>query len=204
MNIETVVVGDLETNCYIAYDPETREAVVIDPGANAPKILGRIDSKGIKPVFVVLTHGHPDHFGSAGEVCKATSAKLLIHESDAHILESRILTLQGFMFSSTRVDQKLKDGDVIRFGKCSLRVLHTPGHSEGGICLYSDTESILFSGDTLFCDAVGRTDLPGGGSAELDQSVKRLLSLGDNVKVFPGHGPATTIKQEKSNLGFIK
>ncbi len=204
MNIETVVVGELETNCYIAYDPGTKEAVIIDPGANAPKILGRIGSKGIKPGLVVLTHGHPDHFGVAEEIRKAIEGKVAIHENDAPILESKILTLRGFMFSATQVDQKLKDGDVIKFGKCSLKVFHTPGHSKGSICLYSDTESILFSGDTLFCDGVGRTDLPGGDSAELSRSVKRLLSLPHNVKVFPGHGPATIIEQERRGLGFKK
>jgi glyoxylase-like metal-dependent hydrolase (beta-lactamase superfamily II) len=203
MLIETVVVGDLRTNCYIAYDPGTKEAVIIDPGSAHAAILKVVGEKNLKPLYILHTHGHPDHFEATEEIRKATNAEVVIHKSDAAILEASILSLRSIFIKSTRVDKRVKGGDVIKFGSRALEVIHTPGHSKGGACFYSKADSILFSGDTLFNDAVGRTDLPGGSSDELMQSLKKLLSLPENTKVLPGHGSATTIRRERINLGEL-
>jgi len=204
MNIETVVVGDLDTNCYLVYDPLTKDAIVIDPGDQADKILATIKDKELKPLYIVHTHAHPDHFGATEEIRKATGAKVVIHESDAMIIESRILSLRGALFDPVKVDVRANDGDVLDFGGMSLQVIHTPGHSMGCICLYSEKEKLLFSGDTLFFDAVGRTDLPGSSTEDMRTSLKKLLRLSPDAAVYPGHGRATTIAQEKENLGDIK
>jgi len=201
MKIDTVVVGELQTNCYILSDPKSGEAVVIDPGANASKILGRISGKNIKVKYVIHTHGHPDHFGATKEICESTGAESAVHELDAPVFESKILTIRGFLLPAVHVDKKLRDGDVLKFGSDDLSVIHTPGHSRGGISLYSGKDGVVFTGDTLFCHDVGRTDLPGGDKAEMRASLKKLTSLPENIKVFPGHGPPTTISQEKINLG---
>jgi len=197
MNIETVVVGDLQTNCYIAYDPETKETVIIDPGAAHAAILKKIEEKKLKPLYILHTHGHPDHFGSTDEIKKATGARVMVHNDDAHILQSKILSLRGMFYNSTKVDRNLKEGDEIRFGKEKLKVIHTPGHSKGCICFYSEADSILFSGDTMFKSDVGRTDLPGGSEKELAISIKKLFNLPDSTRVLPGHGRETTIADEK-------
>ena len=178
MLIKTIKVGDLQTNCYIVIDEKSREAVVIDPGDEASKILSAI--KDLKVRYIILTHGHPDHFGAMDVLKKATRAPLLMNSED------------GWFF---KPDQELREGDEIRFGELVFKVLHTPGHSKGGICLYSD--GFLFSGDTLFSQGCGRIDLPGGSREEMEKSLKRLASLPDETQVFPGHDELTTIREEK-------
>jgi len=178
MEIKTIKVGSLQTNCYIVSDGQTKEAIVIDPGDEAAKILPEL--KGLKVRSIVITHGHPDHFGALDEVKDATRAQLLMHPADEWFIEP---------------DRELKDGDKLEVGCLKFTVLHTPGHSKGGICLY--TKGHLISGDTLFSAAHGRVDLPGGSMHEMALSLKRLGRLPDETIVYPGHDETTTIGLEK-------
>ena len=201
MNIETIEVGELETNCYIAYDPQSKEAIVIDPGDESGKILDLLGEKRLIPLYIVITHGHPDHTGGAEEIHKATGAKILIHEEDAKVFNTPSAWLKYLFSSKIHIDKELKEGDVIKFGGISFAVIHTPGHSKGSMCLYSKEEKALFSGDTLFYDAVGRTDLPWSSEADMKASLKKLLELPPETKVLPGHGWSSTIGQERVHLG---
>jgi glyoxylase-like metal-dependent hydrolase (beta-lactamase superfamily II) len=178
MKITTIKVGSLQTNCYILSDEASGEAVVIDPGDEARKLLAAV--QGLKVLYIVLTHGHPDHFGAIDELKKKTGAQLLGHPADNWFLKQ---------------DQEIKEGDTISFGQEKLKVYHTPGHSQGSICLY--TPGHLFSGDTLFYSDHGRTDLPGGSGDEMKHSLKRLAGLPAETKVYPGHEAFTTIGQER-------
>ncbi len=178
MQIKIVKVGSLQTNCYIIIDEKSREAVVIDPGDESHKIIPEI--KGLKIRCIILTHAHPDHFGAVDEIKKITGAPLLMNPED------------NWFF---KPDKEIKEGDEIKFGGLTLKVLHTPGHSKGSVCLYIDGH--LFSGDTLFSEGCGRTDLPGGSMADMRKSLKRLSTLPDDTKVYPGHDESTTISREK-------
>lgn len=178
MQIKTIKVGSLQTNCYILVDEKSQEAVVIDPGDEAAKIL--LEIRSLKVHYIILTHAHPDHFGAVDEIKKITGALLLMNPEDSWFFKP---------------DKEIKEGEEIRFGGLTLKVLHTPGHSKGSICLY--TIGYLFSGDTLFSQGCGRTDLPGGSMDEMRRSLKRLSTLPDETLVYPGHDEATTIRQEK-------
>lgn len=204
MLYEMLKVGELRTNCYVAYDPATLDAVVIDPGGQAQDILKSITKKKLKPVFILHTHGHPDHFDATEELRKATGAKILVHEDDAHILESTILSLRGKFFNTTKIDERMKDGQHVRFGGEDLLVIHTPGHSRGGACFYNAKDGVLFSGDTLFAGDSGRTDLPGSSPDAMKASLRRLLELPDATKVLPGHGWSTTIGDERAKLEWVQ
>jgi hydroxyacylglutathione hydrolase len=183
MQIKTIKVGDLQTNCYIVIDEKNKEAVVIDPGDEAPKILPEI--RGLKVRYIILTHGHPDHFGAVDEVKTATGAPFLMSSEDSWFFKP---------------DQELKEGDQIKFGNLALKVMSTPGHTKGCVCLY--TNGHLFSGDTLFSEGCGRTDLPGGSTQEMRKSLKRLSTLPDETLVYPGHDESTTIRTEKERGTF--
>jgi len=181
MEIKTVVVGQLENNCYIVSDGETKEAIIIDPGEEADKIIEA--SKGLKIKAVVLTHGHYDHVTDAPKI----GAPIWIHPNDEAMMSYS---------NQAKADKVLNNGDIFEVGSLKFEVLHTPGHSAGGICLYDGKET-LFSGDTMFKGDHGRTDLPTSSGREMVESLKRLIKLPGNVKVYPGHGPTTTIKEEK-------
>ena len=204
MMIDTVVVGELETNCYIAYDPKTKEAVIIDPGDESSKILEVLGEKRLVPLYIINTHGHPDHFGGNEDIRQATGAKVMIHEDDARIFGPKIFPLQTIFQTKIHIDKKLRDGDIIRFGAEELKVIHTPGHSKGSMCLYSESDAVLFSGDTLFYNDYGRTDLPWSDEDKMKDSLKKLLLLPPETRVLSGHGPSTTIAKEKENLGNLK
>jgi glyoxylase-like metal-dependent hydrolase (beta-lactamase superfamily II) len=187
-------VGMLLTNCYLVGQVETREALVIDPGTNreaeAKKILKEIESNGFKIKFIVNTHGHPDHTGGNKIFREATGAPILIHEYDASMLKRPF------------ADKTLHDGDSVQVGGIVLRVLHTPGHSQGSISLVG--KDVVFTGDTLFAGSIGRYDLPGGSLKEIKQSLKKLLILPDYMKVYPGHGPTSTIGEERKLIPSCK
>ena len=199
------MVGLLETNCYILGDEKTNEAVVIDPGEDFEKIDGHLKASKLKVKYIVLTHGHFDHTGALARLKKKTAAEVLIHAEDSSML-SPSEQAQPFLMDGgadpCAADRTLKEGDEIRFGESALEVLHTPGHTAGGISLVTDR--MIFTGDTLFCGSVGRTDLAGGSLQKLIDSIKRkLLPKGDDYLIYPGHGPASSIGEERKHNPFL-
>lgn len=199
-------VGPWESNCYIIGCGETKEGAVVDPGADAGKILNRVKKLGLKIDKIILTHGHPDHISALAEVRQATGAKVLIHSADADMLTDARRNLSLFMGQKLELPQAdvlLKDGDAIQVGKITLDVIHTPGHTPGGICLKCP-EAVLITGDTLFAGSVGRSDFPGGSHNQLIASIKnKLLKFPPDTKVYPGHGPESTIGDEKRYNPFL-
>ena len=205
MKVIKMEVGHLGTNCYIAYCERTRKAVVIDPGGNGDEIIGVLQREKLTLDSIINTHGHADHIAANDQLKQATQAPVLIHSADAGMLTSAQQNLSAFIgagFSVGAGDRLLAENDVIECGHFRLKVIHTPGHTPGGICLLS--EGVLFAGDTLFAESIGRTDFPGGSYKLLIQNIKeKLLPLPDDVKVLPGHGPDTTIGWERKMNSFI-
>lgn len=209
MIIKMLTLRPLYTNCYVVSCAETREALVIDPGSEIvgenERILREVNQHRLRVKYIVNTHGHPDHIGGNGIVKKATGALILIHEYDAPMLTSgagNLSRLLGLNVTSPPADRMLHEGDVIQAGKIKLKVLHTPGHSRGGVSLLGD--GVVFTGDTLFAGSIGRYDLSGASFEELMHSLKRLAALPDHVKVYPGHGPTSTVGEEKRNNPFLQ
>lgn len=204
MFLKTLIVGDLAVNCYIIAD-ENKEAAVIDPGDNSGDILSVIKENNLHLRYIINTHTHFDHIGAIAEIKKATGAEFLIHEGEMHVL--RTLPSQRLIFGveidpPPAPDRFLKDNDEVKLGNLLLKILYTPGHSPGGICIHAD--GMVFTGDTLFAGSIGRTDLPGGDYNTLINSIKeKLLPLGDNTIVLPGHGPKSTIKDERKYNPFL-
>lgn len=200
-----LVVGPLQVNCYILADEKTKEAVVIDPGDDAENILRIIREKALIVKYIVNTHAHFDHVGANRKLKDETGAQLLLHEADAVVLEgsSRHAAIYNLKTtSSPPADRYVKHGDVISAGEISLSVLHTPGHSPGGICLVE--QGIVFTGDALFAGSIGRTDFPGGDLMTLLNAIRaNLMILPDETRVFPGHGPDSTIGDEKRDNPFL-
>jgi glyoxylase-like metal-dependent hydrolase (beta-lactamase superfamily II) len=192
-------------NCFIIADDKTKEAVVIDPGDDAEDILRIVREKDLKVRYIVNTHGHFDHVGANKALKEATGAAIVIHEADAAILASAPRQSAAFGMnpvSSPAADRYVKHGDVISAGEVSLKVLHTPGHTPGGISLLE--EGMVFTGDALFAGSIGRTDFPGGDLMTLLGAIKtNLMSLPDETKVFSGHGPASTIGEEREENPFL-
>ncbi|MFA4858071.1 MAG: MBL fold metallo-hydrolase [Candidatus Margulisiibacteriota bacterium] len=202
MLIYTVVVGELATNCYLAVDPKTAETYCIDPGDDAELIIAAIQKHHLKLVGIINTHAHPDHVEANRAIKQKFKVPIFVHEGDRKMFDGAGLFFSalGYDFEVGYPDFYVTDNKVFTFGDTSLRVIHTPGHSPGGICLY-DGQGILFSGDTLFKDGVGRTDLPGGSFTELTNSLKdKLFKLPKNTLVYPGHGESTTLLAEETNL----
>lgn len=206
MFLETLVVGDLQVNCYILADEETKEALVIDPGDEAHKIWKVIEKSNFQLKNILLTHGHADHIGALTELKSKTSSTVLIHKNDAEMLSDASLnfsSLYGFPITTVPADDFLSENQKIYCGKIILEVLHTPGHSAGGICLKG--EGFVFTGDTLFTGSVGRTDFPGSSFRQLFESIaNKLLVLPPETVIFPGHGPSSTIGEEKQSNPFLQ
>jgi len=209
MKIEHLTLGAYETNCYILRDGQTaRDCLVIDPGLDAGCLLGFLEERRLNPVAVILTHGHIDHIAGVA-VLRDTfpDVEVAIHELDAGMLcepHANLSVMSGMAFSTEPQDVVLQDADLIDQAGIKLLVLHTPGHTPGGICLYCQAEGVVFSGDTLFAGSVGRTDFPGGSMYQLINSVKdKLFTLPGETKVYPGHGPPTTIAYEKEHNPFF-
>ena len=198
-SVDTLVVGPIEENCYVLKDEETNEGVIIDAGDNGKEILAYVKDNGIDVKLLVNTHGHWDHIGAVDVLRDALGVQLAIHRADAPMLtasEEEMAVYSVFVGKKKPAEILLEDGDVISFGKSSLKVIHTPGHTKGGICLYGG--GCLFSGDTLFASSVGRTDLPGGDYHEILHSVNvALAQVADETKVYPGHGPASRMGRER-------
>ena len=199
-------ISSMGENCYIVGCEETREAAVIDPGGDPRAILNLLKENNLTAQYIINTHGHIDHIGGNQGVKDATGAKILIHAKDAKMLvnpASNFSFLFGNKVISPPADQLIDQGDIIKIGNTvELEVIHTPGHSPGGICL--KTGDIIFVGDTLFQGSIGRTDFPGGSHTQLIQMInEKLLCYGDEVVCYPGHGPATTIGSERKNNPFL-
>jgi glyoxylase-like metal-dependent hydrolase (beta-lactamase superfamily II) len=205
MIFETVVVGPLMVNCYVLGCEKTREGVVVDPGDDADRILAEVSRHDLRIIAVINTHGHFDHTGGNRRILAETGAGLLIHQLDAQMLARAVDT--AAMFGLTAENSPPPSGflveeESVAFGEYRLRVLHTPGHTLGGCSLF--LEGIVFTGDTLFADAVGRTDFPGGSSVALGKSIReKLLTLPDETVVYPGHGPSTTIGRERKHNPYL-
>lgn len=205
MILERVVVGSFGVNCYIIGDEKTKEAVIVDPGADAKSILSVVKKHDLKVKYIILTHAHGDHIGALDAVKAETNAPVYIHKDDETMLKDKnknFTTMMGGKAIEMGSDQFAKDGDVIKLGDLELKIIHTPGHSRGGICIL--VENILVSGDSLFAGSIGRTDLDGGSYPQLIQSIKdKLMPLDDNVTVLPGHGPTSTIGRERIGNPFL-
>lgn len=205
MIFEGMAVGSMGSNCYLIGCEQTKDAVVVDPGAEGRRILSRLEKHGLKCTKVILTHGHADHIGALEDVLNATGAEVLIHEADAGMLISPAKNLSmymGSMLEFNDADRLLKDGDTVEVGTITLEVMHTPGHTPGGICLKVGDN--LITGDTLFAGSIGRSDFPGGDHNQLIRSIKnKLLGFPGQTRVYPGHGPASTIDEEKKFNPFL-
>ena len=208
MILKKLDLGPFASNCYIVGAESSKEGMIIDPGAEAQLILKSVADLGLKIKIIVLTHGHMDHVGALKEVKEATAAEIAIHAEDAP-------SLQRQSFGSTPIsdnqslpspDRLLKEGDTIDIGDLRFVVLHTPGHTAGGICLLEKKgESIVFTGDTLFNFGIGRTDFPGSSYEQELHSIRtRLLTLPDNTIICPGHGPDSTIGTEREWNSFLR
>lgn len=209
MKHEIIVVGPLQCNCSVLSCEKTNEAIIIDPGDEAPRIVKYVKEQNLKVKYVIHTHAHFDHFSGTSGVKTATNATLCLHKEDQMLYQN--LPMQGRMFGmqfdpAPPIEKFIENEEVISFGECKVEVIHTPGHSPGSICLkctFSGGEK-LFSGDTLFKESVGRSDLWGGNHDQLLTSIKnRILCLEEDLPVFPGHGDETSIWHEKKNNPFF-
>jgi hydroxyacylglutathione hydrolase len=200
-----VAVGPLQCNCHILADEASKEAVIVDPGDDADEVLKLV--KGYAVRALLHTHCHFDHMTATRKVAEATGAEILIHQADKAYYDSLAKQYQMFRMPTRPQDplpvsRFLKDGETIAFGKHALKVIHTPGHTEGSCCFHS--EGMLLSGDTLFQHSVGRTDLPGGNMEQEFESIRtKLYPLDPETVVWPGHGPETTIKEERAENPFV-
>ncbi len=203
MRIDTLLVGNNSTNCYIL--SEGTDAVIIDPGDAHERIVEHLAQHGLELRCVILTHGHFDHFLGAAPLLRDYPVPMLCHEDEfntltdgarngsAHVLRHNV---------TIAPDKTVTDGEIIHIGGIKLTVLHTPGHTPGSMCLIAD--GCIFTGDTLFFETIGRTDLPGGNFDNIIQSIKKLYQLGDWYTCYPGHGPKTTISYEKENNAYVQ
>jgi hydroxyacylglutathione hydrolase len=204
--VACITVGALEENCYLYACPQTLEAVIIDPGDEAPRILARIQELKFVPRYIINTHGHIDHICAIDAVSEVYPVPLAIHPADVPLYTdeqaARMFGRQAPLVKR-KPDILLHEGDTLSFGTLTLEVLHTPGHTPGGICLVSRPYCV-FSGDTLFQRGIGRTDLPGGNYEQIVSSIReKLYTLDEDLAVFPGHGEPTTIGEEKYENPFV-
>lgn len=204
--VEILVVGPLFSNCYVVWDEKTKDGVVIDPGDDAITILKTIEKLDINIKFILATHGHFDHVGAAAPLRRELKAEFLVHKEDFFFIEDGENAARRWgidIEQPPKPDRFIGDGDNIEVGSFSLDVIHTPGHSPGGICFLHD--KMLFGGDTLFQGSIGRTDFRKGSLEEISKSIKnRLYTLPDETIVYTGHGPITTIGDEKKYNAFVR
>ncbi len=205
MTVKTLPLGMMQTNCYILYDESTNEAIVVDPACDFEAIKKCIEDLSLNVCYIIITHAHFDHIEALDELHEFTGAKICIGKPDSESLFDSSMNLSsafGATSPSSKAELLLLDGDELSVSGNILKIISTPGHTRGGICILTD--GILISGDTLFSESIGRTDFPGGNTATLIDSIKtKLFTLPDSTIVYPGHGPSTTIGHEKSNNPFI-
>lgn len=202
MKIIELTVGPVQTNCYILAKEEGSSCVVVDPGEEAEKIADQITKNGWKCEAILLTHGHFDHITGTGRLCELTGAKVYANEAERDLLSDPVLNCSGMAGHAVAIEPEyfLRDGQKIEIAGITFQMIATPGHTSGGCCYYVEEEQILFSGDTVFMESVGRTDLPTGNMQRLIDSVReRIFILPDAVKIYPGHGPETSVGYEKQN-----
>jgi hydroxyacylglutathione hydrolase len=206
--ILTLTNGSLAENCYFFHLPGNGEGVLVDPGAEFDKLDSAVSQSGAKPVLALATHGHFDHVGQVAAFQKKYGTSLAMHPADKEQLDGLVDTYMFYGLGNTSVpslEQELADGQELEVAGMKLEILHTPGHSPGGVCAYHRESGTLFSGDTLFKSSIGRSDLPGGSADKLEASIReKLYVLPDDTRVLPGHGPETTIGFEKANNPFVR
>ncbi|GFI50280.1 MAG: MBL fold metallo-hydrolase [Dorea sp.] len=207
MRVERFLTGIISTNCYLAVNEETKQTVVIDPAASSPNLMNHIEAEGLKIEAILLTHGHFDHIMGIDGFLKKYKVPVYVHEADRELMNDPKLNQSssytaGYTFSGA---EYIQDGQVLHFAGYDFEVFHTPGHTPGCCCFYVRQKGVLFSGDTLFANSVGRTDFPGSSMSELVRSIReKLMTLPDETRVYPGHMGETAIGHERVNNPFIQ
>lgn len=206
MKIIRIPAGIYAANCYIVFDESTKNGIVVDPGGDVDDILASINENNIEIKHIILTHGHGDHIGGVIGLKDALGASVMIHELDKDMLidgTKNLSTVMAMGSIEIEPDRLLKDGDVLKVGDLNIEIIHTPGHTFGGVCI--KIEDNLITGDTLFAGSIGRTDLLGGDYNTIIKSIKdKLMIYPDDTKVYPGHGPSSTIGKEKVSNPFVR
>lgn len=209
-NVYSFVVNEFATNCYVYKDVPSQKVIIIDPGGETKQIVNFLQRNNLSPQYIVLTHAHYDHIKSLEEILEYYPIEVVLHEDELDIIfdNSKNLSLlfsTPVLHNPDRINWfKVKDGDVISCGEQKIKIIHTPGHTKGSMCLYIEQEGCLFTGDTLFCGSVGRTDFPTGDIEQLDDSLVKIFSLPEDTVFYPGHQQSCILKEEKLHNPFLK
>lgn len=206
MRIKTLILGEVSTNCFIIMNEVSKEAIIIDPAAHAEEIDKYLKEQGLKPVAILLTHGHFDHILAVNELVKLNNLPVYASSAEQELLLDASMNCSSFLGQkvSVTISHPLNDNDKINLAGMNITVILTPGHTAGGVSYYFEKHGVLFSGDTLFFDSIGRTDLPTGNyKALIDSVTNKLMKLPDDVQVYPGHGQCTTIGYERRNNPYV-